>query len=169
MKYRDPITGELKDIYVKASDTLPIGTVVEYDGDVIPDGYAKVDDSNTYSTKEQVIGTWTDGRPLYRKTVFYEAETSSQNLGVEIGVSHDISDVDFIMVRKDKTYLLRLNTYKLYEDVSIIVTEPSDYKHYLNTFRSDKDKVYFYTGDYNWVSGENLKLHCTVEYTKTTD
>lgn len=168
MKYND--NGTVKEIVVKSGDTLPIGTIVEFDGNTIPDGYEEVEDKGEiYSTEEQVIGTWIDGRPLYRKTVFYEAETSSQNLGVEIGVSHDISDVDFIMVRKDKTYLLRLNTYKLYEDVSIIVTEPSDYKHYLNTFRSDKDKVYFYTGDYNWVSGENLKFHCTVEYTKTTD
>ena len=29
MRYKDPITGEFKDIYVKASDTLPVGSVVE--------------------------------------------------------------------------------------------------------------------------------------------
>lgn len=44
MKYSDPITGELKNIYVKASDTLPIGTVVEYDGDIVPDGYEEIED-----------------------------------------------------------------------------------------------------------------------------
>lgn len=41
MKYRNPNTGELKDIYVKASDTLPIGTIVDYEGDTVPDGYEK--------------------------------------------------------------------------------------------------------------------------------
>lgn len=45
MKYRDPNTGELKDLYVKTSDTLPIGTVVDYDGDTVPDGYEEVNTS----------------------------------------------------------------------------------------------------------------------------
>lgn len=49
MKYKDPNTGELKDIYVKASDTLPIGTVVEYDGDTVPDGYEEVEDVKQYT------------------------------------------------------------------------------------------------------------------------
>ena len=39
MKYKDPITGELKDIIVKSGDTLPIGTIVEFDGETVPDGY----------------------------------------------------------------------------------------------------------------------------------
>lgn len=44
MKYRDPETGELKEISVKAADTLPIGTIVDYDGTEVPDGWEKVDD-----------------------------------------------------------------------------------------------------------------------------
>ena len=39
MKYRDPVTGEFKDITVKASDTLPIGTIVDYDGTTVPSGW----------------------------------------------------------------------------------------------------------------------------------
>lgn len=42
MKYKDPITGEIKDIYVKALDNLPVGSIVDYDGDVVPDGYEEV-------------------------------------------------------------------------------------------------------------------------------
>lgn len=37
MKYND--NGTIKEITVKASDTLPIGTIVEFDGDTIPAGY----------------------------------------------------------------------------------------------------------------------------------
>lgn len=37
MKYND--NGTFKDIYVKASDTLPIGSIVEFDGTEIPDGW----------------------------------------------------------------------------------------------------------------------------------
>lgn len=48
MKYRDPQTGEFKDIAVKVSDTLPVGTIVEYDGTTVPSGWELVDGSGTY-------------------------------------------------------------------------------------------------------------------------
>ena len=41
MKYKNE-NGEWKDIYVKASDTLPIGAEVDYDGDDIPAGWEEV-------------------------------------------------------------------------------------------------------------------------------
>ena len=41
MKYND--NGEYKDIYVKAFDTLPVGTEVDYDGSVVPSGWTEVD------------------------------------------------------------------------------------------------------------------------------
>ena len=37
MKYND--NGTIKDIVIKSGDTLPVGTIVEYDGDTIPAGY----------------------------------------------------------------------------------------------------------------------------------
>lgn len=40
MKYND--NGTIKEISVKASDTLPIGSVVEFDGDTIPSGWEEV-------------------------------------------------------------------------------------------------------------------------------
>lgn len=43
MKYKD-IDGNWKELSIKASDTLPIGTIVEYDGDTIPSGYEEVED-----------------------------------------------------------------------------------------------------------------------------
>lgn len=48
MKYRDPITGEFKDITIKVSDTSPVGTIVEYDGTTIPNGWELVNGSGTY-------------------------------------------------------------------------------------------------------------------------
>lgn len=60
MKYRDPVTGEFKDITVKVSDTLPIGAEVDYEGTTVPSGWKQVDpvenisinDFFTSSTKE---------------------------------------------------------------------------------------------------------------------
>ena len=42
MKYKDPKTGEYKDIFLKTGDTLPVGTIVEYDGDEVPAGYKEI-------------------------------------------------------------------------------------------------------------------------------
>lgn len=44
MKYRDE-QGKWQELYLPPTgDTLPIGTVVDYDGDEVPYGYEKVDD-----------------------------------------------------------------------------------------------------------------------------
>ena len=45
MKYND--NGEWKDIIVKATDTLPIGTEVDYNGTDVPDGWEEVEDTVT--------------------------------------------------------------------------------------------------------------------------
>lgn len=44
MKYND--NGEYKDIYVKAFDTLPVGTEVDYDGNTAPTGWIEVPSKN---------------------------------------------------------------------------------------------------------------------------
>ena len=62
MKYK--YNDQWKEVTVKAGDTLPIGTIVDYDGDTVPSGYEEV---NSYSTTEVKTGdTWIDGKPIYR-------------------------------------------------------------------------------------------------------
>ena len=38
MKARNPQTGNLETVYVKALDSMPVGTQIEYTGDTIPTG-----------------------------------------------------------------------------------------------------------------------------------
>lgn len=61
MKYRDPETGQFKDLKVKTSDTLPIGTQVAYGGSVPPSGWLICDGSavsrTVYADLFAVIGT----------------------------------------------------------------------------------------------------------------
>ena len=65
MKYRYNDTWN--DFAAKVGDTLPIGTIVDYDGDTVPTGYEEV---NSYSTSEVKTGdTWIDGKPIYRKVI----------------------------------------------------------------------------------------------------
>lgn len=50
MKYND--NGEWKDIIVKATDTLPIGTEVDYNGTDVPDGWEEVEDADIAKIKD---------------------------------------------------------------------------------------------------------------------
>ena len=49
LKYRDPKTGQFKDISVKINDTLPIGTVVSYTGTNAPTGWESYTTDDAYA------------------------------------------------------------------------------------------------------------------------
>lgn len=155
MKYKDPVTGELKDIYVKASDTLPVGTVVDYDGEDVPAGWEKIDD---YSTNETKIGTWIDGKPLYRKVLNFN---ETVNVNETFTKSHGISNVDQLFIRHAYLYVpMQGLNYPLNQvGYNGNLTE----KCYC---WADRNNVYLYSN-----SGYNTNWYkCFIlEYTKTTD
>ena len=49
LKYRDPKTGQFKEISVKINDTLPIGTVVSYTGLNAPTGWESYTTDDAYA------------------------------------------------------------------------------------------------------------------------
>ena len=59
MKYND--NGTFKDIYVKASDTLPVGAEVEFDGENIPGGYEVSTNPNLFDGTTIVSGKGLNG------------------------------------------------------------------------------------------------------------
>lgn len=44
MKARNPSTGQLDTVYVKALDSMPVGTIVDFDGTDIPTGWEEVEE-----------------------------------------------------------------------------------------------------------------------------
>lgn len=67
MKFRDT-DGEFKDIKVKVGDTLPIGSVVDYDGEKIPYGWTEVEEINIVTGGIAVkCGYKVDGRDVYAR------------------------------------------------------------------------------------------------------
>lgn len=60
MKFRDPETGEFKELYVKAADTLPVGTEVDYEGEEVPAGWEVVYDEDKKSFAQMRNGTVID-------------------------------------------------------------------------------------------------------------
>lgn len=76
MKYND--NGTVKELKVKAFDTLPVGAEVDYDGTTVPDGWMEVED---YSTTEEVDTgkLWINDKKIYRKIFETGTMTTSPN------------------------------------------------------------------------------------------
>lgn len=58
MKARNPSTGNLETVYVKALDSMPVGTEVDFDGNIsdIPAGWEQVTNPYEYSSTEVDTG-----------------------------------------------------------------------------------------------------------------
>ena len=83
------INGKLtvNDQDVTSADTLPIGAIVEYDGNTIPDGYEQIKD---YSTEEQVVATWINKKPIYRKVFEGNLPTTAGWTGTKFAILPDV-------------------------------------------------------------------------------
>lgn len=110
---------------------------------------------NNYSTEETVIGTWIDGKPLYRKVIFIE----TLGKGVDLLKSHNIENSDAIWINESASFLSNVN-----EALGV------------NWFFSTSDWVR------TWINKDNgsirmkspsnlstLSAYITLEYTKKTD
>lgn len=106
-----------------------------------------------YSEEEREVGVWTDGKPLYQKTI--DCGTMSYDTNWH-NVAHNISDVEHIMVAngyvQDGTANYWFSAYRPQYNLGIIVSAGSQNIQYVN----------------NWLSS-SAKLVVTVQYTKTTD
>ncbi len=111
MKYKDPITGEYKTIHMKTSDTLPVGTIVSFEGDEIPEGYEEVVGEEArvvISTTEPTTGeeVWIQkGKNLFnKKKALIGYELVSNEAGIQANAEWYVSD--FISVTPGVTYFL---------------------------------------------------------------
>jgi len=102
--------------------------------------------SKTYSTEETVVGTWIDGKPLYRKVI----QTDTVNLSAG---THNLADLDASCLVKSLRCLLYGPTGQF-----VLGSDTSEIHH-------KNDKIVAKT-TIDWGSGY---VEIVVEYTKTTD
>lgn len=130
---------------------LEINTVsTKYEKYLIPNikvnnngSYETILYSNNYSTEEQVIGTWIDGKPLYRKVISHTITGSSQERE-----PHNISNIDRVISIKNSL----INQYGYF-----MANEP--------TISANMDAFNIYITS-EWATGFTYFI---IEYTKTTD
>ena len=120
--------------------------------------------ANEYSTTETVIGTWIDGKPLYRKVIKVTSIDSANN-NYDVAIS--ISNLNEIVNIGGVIKITGTNTYK---PVTTIYTDNSNAINSIFSF-----SVYAITNSYislsygNWWKEIFDKAYIILEYTKTTD
>jgi hypothetical protein len=91
--------------YVKAGQTISVsGASASYNSYYIVYGIQQGTIEGKlqpviYSTEEREVGVWTDGKPLYEKTIINDNPTYIQQIGVyEVITSVDMSDMDMVFL-----------------------------------------------------------------------
>ena len=106
-----------------------------------------------YTTDEQVIGTWVDGKPLYQKTLHL---TSLSGTSYQHVLSNDIS-----FVNKAEA-IVKLGHQGNNQWITSPYIESSSYRCDCH-WQSSNNSIYIKS---NWGMGE---AYVTIQYTKTTD
>ena len=115
-----------------------------------------------YSTEEQVVGTWIDGKPVYQKTIAISDNVISTGNNE---IAHNISDLDTIIYAFGE--YTRANG-DLGFCVSIPVnTNAFTYAVSLRGYTSSK--ILLEIGSAYNGTGRITECHITLQYTKTTD
>lgn len=109
---------------------------------------------NKYSTTEEVVGTWIDRKPIYRKTFNNISVTSSEHSTIPIATGLTIDN------------LINISGYLVNNGRWIVTLNSADIK-YANMARVayDKQTSSLELVTQNWTGTATV----TIEYTKTTD
>lgn len=113
---------------------------------------------NSYSESEQVVGTWIDGKPIYRRVVMLTAPTTKNTQGTPV----NISDVD--------TVINLSNTIKSFNSGDVIEVLSTAYNNIYVMYSRDTGSLAAWTGILsNGSTWAGASVIATIEYTKTTD
>ena len=75
MKVRDS-NGEIKKVVLQANDSIPAGTIVDFDGDVVPEGYEQVEDEI-----EDKINSLSTNKLNYRTAAWNKSVSLNMTIG----------------------------------------------------------------------------------------
>ena len=119
---------------------------------------ADLKDMNVYSTEEKIVGTWIDGKPIYRKVI---SSTLSNTLTGLVEIAHNIQNIE--------TPIRIVFGKATVPGSSNSITIPSQYDSttFIQLGAFSDTYVQLFAGSTNWTSLKEITL--CLEYTKTTD
>ena len=142
---------------IKANDMNEIKSVVNNNATEQTSSKTALDNLNTFDNTEKVVGTWINGKPLYRKT--YTITVSGNG---EWTYTNTINNLGIAMFDKDHTFLLRSSGTCM---TGIGAADNSGYWFDARAITST-GSLMFYIGS-SIASGSTI--YATILYTKTTD
>lgn len=115
----------------------------------------------TFSTKEQIVGKWINGKTLYRKVISTNEPVIG---GTNLPIKHNVSNWDRMWVDLANSYYYEENRKR---------SLPLEQTYYTTTDSVDKAHIYI-EGDYVYLVsyggwGEHWEKVITLLYTKTTE
>ena len=126
---------------------------------IVPQGYGYVSSGDIYSTQERQVGVWTDGKPLYQKTV----DCGALPANTTKNVAHGITDIDRIVS-------VRGCAFRSVSGNETGIPIPST--HYQTIGNQNEISVNFTNvvlRNGNSSASAFDKTQVTIQYTKTTD
>lgn len=160
MKALNPSTGNLERVYVKALDSMPVGTEVDFDGQTsnIPVGWEEVTNPDSYSTNEvKTNKTWIDGKPLYRKVITISNTAISSSVTIDTNITNMENCARFDTIFKNNT------EYQFNKMMG------SQSTNLLFAYLSSNGATIAFKGNDSWAANTNRTWIFIIEYTKTTD
>lgn len=123
-----------------------------------------INNLNTYSTTETRIGTWIDGKPLYRKVLTFENKEITDNNNSSECV-HNVSNLDFGIVREA---YYDFNGENVWCTASNVITTGKT--SYNVGYKVGSSSIYLkYVSELSFDPSNTRKWLFIIEYTKTTD
>jgi hypothetical protein len=119
--------------------------------------------SVNYSTEEQVVGTWIDGKPLYQKTFEITNTISTTTPSDFTNIEHGIDNID-VVTNIMGAARRRDDDNSMWYPIGMADT---DQTAYTIAVRMNSKYISYYIRRYS--VGEIKKLFVTAQYTKTTD
>lgn len=123
----------------------------------------------SYSTDEQVVGTWIDGKPIYQKTISINSYTKNAFTKIDI----DSLNIDLMINYSGIALLNRSNVIAVQESGMIADDAEAGRMGFFITFynkdseTSNRNKLVYRV---NYVEQTTpLQMYITLQYTKTTD
>lgn len=128
-------------------------------------GVSNIFDPIIYSEEERKIGVWTDGKPLYQKTVHINALPNASQIGQYVDYPHGIADIETICYYECITHY-PTNVYGNTIKTPRVTFSTSGFNN-----QSSMDAYCNYTNIRIEVGQDrsNANADFTIWYTKTTD
>lgn len=114
----------------------------------------KVNSGIVYSTDEQVVGTWIDGRPLYEKTVYFGSGTLSNR-----------ASVSFENMNIDKIFVIS-GTFEDTTEGQLSIPVSIDGTFYVGFYCSRRSILLMFRNEFK---DRISNAYAIIQYTKTTD